>query len=62
MQIISQSSENHLLQDLRSLWQNNTQYRCLQFKFSQTEKYNDEWPDLISAELTLFFEDVFLHL
>ncbi|MCK5374803.1 MAG: response regulator [Alphaproteobacteria bacterium] len=60
MQIISQSSENHLLQDLRSLWQNNTQYRCLQFKFSQTEKYNDEWPDLISAELTLFFEDVFL--
>ena len=62
MRIISQNSEERLLRDLRSLWQDNPQYRCLQLKFSQTEKYNKEWADTISAELTLFFEDMFLDI
>lgn len=60
MKIISQDSEKRLLRDLRSLWQGNPQHRCLQLKFSQTEHYNDEWPELIAKELTAFFEDVFL--
>ncbi len=60
MQIISEDSERRLLKDLRSLWQGHPEHRCLQLKFSQTEKYNEEWPDLIAEALKSFFEDILL--
>ncbi len=60
MQIISKDSEYRMLKDLRALWQGQPKNRCLQLKFSQTDKYKDDWPDMVSNELKLFFEDVFL--
>lgn len=60
MQIISEDSEYRLLKDLKLLWQGHPEHRCLQLKFSQTEKYNEEWPNLISAGLKTFFEDILL--
>ena len=60
MQIISQDSERCLLRDLRSLWQTEPEHRCLQFKFSQTDKYKEDWPDIVSDTLTEFFEDILL--
>ena len=62
MQIISRNSEKRLLRDLRSLWQNQPEHRCLQLKFSQIDEYDEKWPLLISQELTDFFEDVFLDM
>jgi two-component system chemotaxis response regulator CheY len=60
MQIILENSEQRLLKDLRSLWQGQPEHRCLQLRFSQAEKFNDEWPDLISRALKSFFEDILL--
>jgi len=60
MQIISDDSEHRLLKDLKSLWQGHPEHRCLQLKFSQTEKYDEEWPGLISKALKAFFENVLL--
>ncbi len=58
MQIISKDSERRLLNDLRSLWQKYPEHRCLQLKFSQTDKYDEKWPTFVSETLKSFFEDI----
>lgn len=59
MHIIPQDIEHKLMKELRSIWQTQPEYRCLQLKLSLSKKYNDEWPDLISQKLVPFLEDSF---
>ena len=62
MQVITQNTEERLLETLKNCWEANPTHRCLQLKFSQVEEDVHEWLELLCHELRTQLDDQALEI
>jgi len=57
MLVITENTENKLLQELKNCWESFPTHRCLHLKFSQVEHEKEEWFDGFVEVFRGYFED-----